>query len=277
MTLSYVKPKRIVLRDHPDFNEGWLRDRIVDDPSILGLGEVEVREVEKALPKAGRLDILLRDPETSKRYEVELMLGPTDESHIIRTLEYWDVERKRYPQYDHTAVIVAENITSRFLNVIGLFNSAIPLIAIQLNAFQLGDNIMLTFTKVLDEVALGQEDEDDSGGQTVDRAYWESRGSKKSLAIADECLAILQEINPSLELKYNKYYIGLAESGKPNNFIVFRAKKHFLRAEVKISAQEEWTSRLEEGGLVTIPGETIKQRLHFRIAKDDISKKRDRI
>ena len=48
-------------------------------------------------------------------------LGKTDESHIIRTIEYWDIERKRYPQYDHTAVIVAEEITSRFLNVIGLF------------------------------------------------------------------------------------------------------------------------------------------------------------
>ena len=38
----------------------------------------------------------------------------TDESHIIRTIEYWDIERKRYRQYDHTAVIVAEDITSGF-------------------------------------------------------------------------------------------------------------------------------------------------------------------
>ncbi len=33
--------------------------------------------------------------------------------------------------YDHTAVIVAEDITSRFLNVISLFNGTIPIIAIQ--------------------------------------------------------------------------------------------------------------------------------------------------
>jgi len=44
-------------------------------------------------------------------YEIEIQLGSTDESHIIRTIEYWDIERKRYPQYDHTAVIIAEDIT----------------------------------------------------------------------------------------------------------------------------------------------------------------------
>ena len=30
--------------------------------------------------------------------------------------EYWDIERRRYPQYDHCAVLIAEDITSRFLN-----------------------------------------------------------------------------------------------------------------------------------------------------------------
>jgi len=69
--------------------------------------------------KAGRLDLLLEDPdpEAATRYEVEIQLGATDESHIIRTVEYWDIERKRYPQYEHCAVIIAEEVTSRFLNV----------------------------------------------------------------------------------------------------------------------------------------------------------------
>jgi hypothetical protein len=57
--------------------------------------------------KAGRLDLLLEDPdpEAATRYEVEIQLGATDEPHIIRTLEYWDIERKRYPQYEHCAVM----------------------------------------------------------------------------------------------------------------------------------------------------------------------------
>src|SRR5687768_3909796 len=36
--------------------------------------------------------------------------------------EYWDIERKRYPQDEHTAAIVAEDIAARFLNVISLLN-----------------------------------------------------------------------------------------------------------------------------------------------------------
>ena len=74
-----------------------------------------------------------------RRYEVEIQLGAFDEAHIIRTIESWDVERKRYPQYDHAAGLVAEDITSRFLNVIGLFNGSIPLVAIQLRAQDYGD------------------------------------------------------------------------------------------------------------------------------------------
>lgn len=169
MSLTYVKPERIFLRNHPQFNEKWLQDRIADDPSILGLGDLILKDRERLHPKAGRLDLLLQDAEANRRYEVEIQLGATDESHIIRTLEYWDIERKRYPQYEHTAVIVAEDITSRFLNVIGLFNGFIPLIALQLNAFKVGDSVSLVFTKVLDEMRLGLVDEDEEVQAVADR------------------------------------------------------------------------------------------------------------
>ncbi len=119
--LKYVKPERISLRNHPEYSERWLQDRIADDPSLLGFGDLILKDRERMHPKAGRLDLLLQDAESNRRYEVEIQLGATDESHIIRTIEYWDIERKRYPQYEHTAVIVAEDITSRFLNVLSLF------------------------------------------------------------------------------------------------------------------------------------------------------------
>ena len=96
------------------------------------LGDVILKDKERLQPRAGRLDLLLQAADANRRYEVEVQLGATDESHLIRTIEYWDIERKRYPQYEHTAVIVAEDITSRFLNVIGLFNGQIPLVALQM-------------------------------------------------------------------------------------------------------------------------------------------------
>jgi hypothetical protein len=121
---TYIKPERINLKSHPIYTERWVQDRIAEDPKILGLGELVLRDKERQQPQAGRLDLLLEDPdpEATTRYEVEIQLGATDESHIIRTLEYWDLERKRFPQYEHCAVIIAEEVTSRFLNVISLFN-----------------------------------------------------------------------------------------------------------------------------------------------------------
>ena len=135
--MKYVKYEIISLKNSNEYNEKWLQARIEEDPSILGLGDLDFRDSEKILIGGGRLDTILYDPEYKKRYEVEIQLGKTDESHIIRTIEYWDIERKKNPQYEHCAVIIAEDITSRFLNVISLFNGFIPLIAIQFHYFLL--------------------------------------------------------------------------------------------------------------------------------------------
>lgn len=269
--LEYVEAKKISLQNDPELNEAWLRDRILDDPKILGLGDLEIKDIERSQTNAGRLDLLLQDSELGKRYEVELMLGAVNESHIIRCIEYWDIERKRYPQYDHTAVLVAEDITTRFLNVISLFNNSIPMIAIQLNALNLEDKIILSFTKVLDEVIPGEDDEG-GDGEVVDREYWEKKGSKKTLVIADNCLSVINQFNPSLSLKYNKYYIGLADQSRPRNFIIFRAKKNFLRVETKISDQQPWVEKLEEADLVILPGHKKRSRIVFRLEKENVEK-----
>jgi hypothetical protein len=269
--LNYIKAERFWLKNDPELNESWLRDRIIEDPQILGLGDLEIKDVERLQPGSGRLDLLLQDSEAGKRYEVELMLGVVNESHIIRCIEYWDIERKRYPQYDHTAVLVAEDITSRFLNVIALFNNAIPMIAIQLNALRVDDGIILNFTKVMDEVIPGEDDED-GDGEVVDREYWEKKGSKESLHIADSCLEIIHTFNSSLSLKYNKYYIGLAERSRAKNFVIFRAKRHFLRVEAKISEQQPWIEKLEEADIVILTGVKKRSRIIFRLEKDEVHK-----
>jgi hypothetical protein len=205
MSLTYVKPERIFLRNHPQFNEKWLQDRIADDPSILGLGDLILKDRERLHPKAGRLDLLLQDAEANRRYEVEIQLGATDESHIIRTLEYWDIERKRYPQYEHTAVIVAEEITARFFNVIRLLNRAVPLIAVQLNALTVDEAIILHFAKVLDVYQEADVEDEVAGGQ-VDRRYWDKRASAGSLAALDRIVALVQTSISPPRVTYNTSY-----------------------------------------------------------------------
>ena len=183
MANQYVEAKVLSLRTHPDFNEKWVQQKLAENPALLGLGSLVVKDIERRQAGAGRLDILLVDPDSLGRYEVEIQLGQTDESHIIRTIEYWDIERRRYPQYDHCAVIVAEGITSRFLNVIALFNGFIPIIAIQLRALQVGDAVTLVATTVMNRLTLGLEEEEEIA-ETTDRAYWEAHGSQATVGRA---------------------------------------------------------------------------------------------
>src|SRR5437016_3711120 len=96
--LIYSKAEVISLKSHPDFAENWVRDRLAEDPSVLGLGALLLRDVERTQARTGRLDLLFSDALDQRRYEVELMLGAMDESHVIRAIEYWDTERKRTPQ-----------------------------------------------------------------------------------------------------------------------------------------------------------------------------------
>ena len=61
MSLEYVKAEKIKLDD--PHNEKWLQDKIEEDPSLLGLGDVVIYERERRQPTGGRLDFLLHDPE----------------------------------------------------------------------------------------------------------------------------------------------------------------------------------------------------------------------
>ncbi|OGW25096.1 MAG: hypothetical protein A2X59_11050 [Nitrospirae bacterium GWC2_42_7] len=268
--MDYVKFERISLKNHPELNERWVQDRIAADPSILGLGDVVLKDKERIQPRAGRLDILFQDAESNQRYEVEIQLGSTDESHIIRTIEYWDIERKRYPQYDHVAVIVAEDITSRFLNVISLFNGMIPIMAIQMNALKLENNIGLSFTTVVNQMSYGLIEEDEEVEETTDRSYWENRGSKKTVTMADQLLEIARKFDNQLELKYNKFYIGLAKQGHPQNFVIFRPKKGFMRFEPRLKNSPEIQELLEKAGLDIMDYDIRWGRYRIRLQPSDI-------
>jgi hypothetical protein len=267
---TYVVPEDVRLKNNAQYNEQWLQERIAENPKILGLGDVQVRDKERRQHVGGRLDLLLQEVENPRRYEVEIQLGATDESHVIRTIEYWDIERRRYPQYEHTAVIVAEDVTGRFLNVIRLFNGVIPLIAIKLQAVRIGDQIGLVFTKVLDELPLAVADEVEETREVVDRSYWEQRGSLATVRLADRIVELINTFAPGFELKYNKYYVGIAREGQALNFIVVRPKKTTLRIEIKIPQDEETTTRLEESSLTLVDYEPRYGAYRIDLKQDDI-------
>lgn len=272
--VEFERAERLSLRAHPDLTEKWVQDLIADDPSILGLGDLELRQKERIQPRAGRLDLLLQDPDTKRRYEVELQLGGTDETHIIRTIEYWDIERKRYPQYDHCAVLIAEDITSRFLNVIALFNGTIPLIALQMQALKVAGKTTIIFTRVMDEMARGLIDEDEEAEAfPADRSWWERKASKATLHLVDQCLDMLRELDPSVDLKYNKHYIGLGRAGMPYNLVTFRPKKSTLTIEFKIPQTDDVDAIIEHAGVDKLEYSARWSLYRLRLTATDVKQK----
>ncbi len=268
-------PEKVDIKSHPEINEKMIQDKIAEDPAILGLGDLVLKDKERIQPRSGRLDLLMQDPDTNRRYEIEIQLGKTDENHIIRTIEYWDIEKKRYPQYDHCAVIIAEDITSRFLNVISLFNGFIPLIAIQMNAFKFGNEIGLVFTKVLDEMPLGLVEEDEEVQEVTNRDYWLNRGSDVTVKMADEILEIVNSFKPGFTLKYNKFYIGMAKNGQANNFAICRPKKNYMRLELKLPKSTEIDEIIENAEIEEMGYDNRWGNYRLRLSKGDIKKHAD--
>jgi hypothetical protein len=230
--------------------EGELEKRIAEDPGVLGLGKLLLVERQRA-QTAGRLDLLLEDLERQSRFEVELMLGRLDESHLIRAIEYWDIERRRYPGYDHCAVVIAEDLTSRFLNVIQLFSGSVPIIAIQVNCLKVGDSLALNFLKVLDgRGALRTDDRDEAKGKATNREEWLKYIGQGILSIADDCLATINSVaRRKRTLTYLQTFVGLKDGLKPNNFVHFYPRKSGIKILVRISPVEPWAKRLEGSNL----------------------------
>ena len=134
------------------------------------------------------------------------------------------------------------------MNVISLFNGSIPLIALQLSAYKSGEDISLVFTKIIDRIELGTEEEEEL--VTTDRNYWENtKSTKNMMKIVDSIYADLGDLISDYELKYNKFYIGLSINGVAKNFISFKPKKKFMYLGFKGHEDVEISKTLEDAGI----------------------------
>ena len=222
--------KKIFIRNTGK-DEYWLQDIIYANPEKLGLGNLIAIRKEKTQSNGGRLDILLKDPADKTMYEVEVMLGETDPSHIIRSIEYWDNEKRKYPQRQHFAVLIAESFDRRYFNVIQLLSLTVPMIAIQADLLEVGSDKILNFTKILD-VYVEQEEEEES--KQVTETTW-SEKAEWTLETAKKHLEILSEIEKNIELKFTQSYVSIVINGKnyymydkrtkPNSVVWFNVKE----------------------------------------------------
>lgn len=245
-----IAKSQVITLSEAGISEASLEKLIADDPRLIGLGDLVLIERQRTQERAGRLDLLLEDRDGEVRFEVELMLGCLDESHLIRAIEYWDIERRHYPGYDHRAVIIAEDITSRFLNVIQLFSGSLPIIAIQVNCIKVDDRLALNFIKLLDSTTLRRDDVTEAKTKPTDRNDWLSYVGPAILSIADECVTLINaKATRKRSLNYNKQFIGLLDGSQANNFVYFKPRKSVMRVRVHLESAETWDKKLKQAGV----------------------------
>lgn len=140
-----------------------------------------------------------------------------------------------------------------------------------MSALKVNDSLSLVFTTVLDEMNLGLVD-DEEVQEITDRAYWDDRGSKATLSMTDDLLGMIGEWDDQLSLKYNKFYIGLARDAQPNNFVIFRPKKEWLRVEPRLERSDELELKMEQEGLDLMDYDARWKRYRIRLFKGDVKK-----
>jgi hypothetical protein len=89
--------------------------------------------------------------------------------------------------------------------------------------------------------------------------------------MVDQVLHMVHEFDPGLELKYNKFYIGLAEGGQPHNFIVMRSRKNTLVLTIRLKQSVDIESRLEESGIGAPEFDKRESGYRIRLGADDVT------
>lgn len=248
-------------------DEYWLQNQIWTNPACLGLGELEPVRKEKRQSSGGRLDILLGDPEDDSRYAVEVMLGETDETHIVRTIEYWLRERRQHPTKQHYAVLVAEKINKRFFEVIYLLSETTPIIAIQANLRKIGSAVGLSFDTILDIYEDPADDSANGGDNSLvdTQSNWQKKAAW-TVSHAIQLKTMLSEAMGEIAVNYVQSYISLSVQGK--NFMWLNRRKgsgSLLRFRAQMGQEDELAALLEENQI----SYTQKGPRSFRITIND--------
>ncbi len=243
-----IKTSRKIFIRNAGFDEYWLQDRIYENPLIMGLGNLVSVSKEKKQSSGGKLDVLLKDPQDNSMYEVEVMLGETDPSHIIRSIEYWDIEKRKYPQRQHFSVLVAESFNRRYFNVLQILSLNIPMIAVQADLLEVDSEYVLNFTKLLDIYEEPEEEEETT--TLANEASW-TENAIWTLEAAKEILKIILEVDSELALGFTQSYIKITKEGKGIYYLSKKAdpKSYYTFKEKDEELVEAIKSRLDKNNI----------------------------
>ena len=100
--------------------------------------------------------------------------------------------------------------------------------------------------------------------------------SEDSRDIVERLFGLLVVAGDStINLKYNRRYVGLARNGVPDNYVIFRPRKAHVIAEFRMPKSKRVSELLDEHGLELLEYSTRWGRYRVRLTAADVTTHRD--
>lgn len=183
-------PTTIREQGHDEF---WLHDLLVENPALMGLGDVTIEGQELHGLDGGNLDILAATEDTY--YSVEVQLGEVDPSHSFRVFDYWARDRAHRKGKAHVAVLIVESAAGRYRPALQALAEYVPLIVIELRARVVDKELELTPCAVIANADLDitvVPAADDLADRTEED--WKSETDEDAWAAYEAVLEFVQEL-----------------------------------------------------------------------------------
>ena len=131
-------------------DEAWLQGWLKEQPSRLGLGELDV--ADGAGDEDDRSFVATDD---ERCFSVDVRLGEMEASHGFQLLDNWARNRVRHPDKTHVAVLVTETAGERYRTTLETLAEHLPLVVVELAVWR-GESEAI----VVPHVALASDDVD---------------------------------------------------------------------------------------------------------------------
>ncbi len=131
-------------------DEAWLQGWLREQPSRLGLGELDV--ADGAGDEDDRSFVATDD---ERCFSVDVRLGEMEASHGFQLLDNWARNRVRHPDKTHVAVLVTETAGERYRTTLETLAEHLPLVVVELAVWR-GESEAI----VVPHVALASDDVD---------------------------------------------------------------------------------------------------------------------
>jgi len=133
-----ARKRKISLRNK-NINEKIVQEYFEQNTNIIGLTDGILLDKEEIQSRSKRLNMLFKESDTKNCYVVGIKLGILDEDHIKKTIEYWNLSKKKYPKYEHCIIFCVGNITGEAMILLNSYDKQSQIIVCIINAFKYYD------------------------------------------------------------------------------------------------------------------------------------------